>query len=222
MKGLASGEKVVCLVSGGIDSPVAAWLMIRKGFIPVFIYFDNHPYTDEAARKRALDAVLKLCDYLPNHRACLYLVPHGENLGAVVGKCPRNLTCLLCKRLMYRMAELIAVDEDCEGIVTGEIMGEHASQTSRNLHVLCSALKTRLPVLRPLLGMDKTEVEDMARKIGTFTISISPAKGCSAFPRSPRTHASFKEITEAEKSLEIDLLIERSLAQREVKEVQQG
>ncbi len=222
MRGLASKEKVVCLISGGIDSPVAAWLMIRKDVTPVFIYFDNRPYTDEAARQRSLNAVKKLCDYIPHRRVYLYVIPHGENLNEMVVKCPRNLTCLLCKRLMYRMAEHIAVEEDCEGIVTGEILGEHASQTSRNLLVLGTALKAQLPVLRPLLGMDKTEVEDLARKIGTFTISISPAKGCTAFPRSPRTHASLKEVVEAEKRVDIALLIERSLAQREVKEVQHG
>jgi len=202
-------RKVVCLVSGGIDSPVAAWLMIRKGLMPVCVYFDNAPYADETTRQRAVEAVKKL-------RQCttrdikLYIVPHGADLAEIIEKCPCNLICVLCKRMMYRIAEKIALREKAEAIVTGEIIGEHASQTLRNLRVETAALSA-VTILRPLAGLNKTEVENLARKIGTFDVSTQPASCCSAVPMQPRTRARFEEVDVAEKKLEIDVMVRRGL-----------
>ena len=103
-----SQGKVVCLVSGGIDSPVAAWLAIKKGFVPVFVYYDNYPFTDETTKSKALDIVRKLGEYTSGHQVKLYLIPHGEDLADILRNCPRNLTCILCRRMMYRLAERVA------------------------------------------------------------------------------------------------------------------
>lgn len=203
-------SKVVCLVSGGIDSPVAAWLTIRKGFVPVFVYFDNAPFTDETTEERALEAIRKLKHHADIESARLYVVPHGSDLADILSNCPRNLTCILCRRMMYRVAEKIAQQEGAEAIVTGEIIGEHASQTLRNLRVESEAV-TKVTLLRPLIGMNKTEVEAIARKIGTFDSSTKPASCCTGPPPKPRTRARFEEVHEAEKNLNAEQMVERDL-----------
>jgi thiamine biosynthesis protein ThiI len=199
---------VVCLVSGGIDSPVATWLMIRNGLMPICVYFDNAPYTDETTKQRALSAVKKLRQYVSGSIK-LYIVPHGSNLTKILERCPRNLTCVLCKRTMYRISEKIALKEGAETIVSGEIIGEHASQTLRNLNVETEAL-SNVTILRPLAGMNKTEVESLARKIGTFDISARPASCCTCPPKQPRTRATFTEVAAAEKKLDIETLVNQS------------
>lgn len=202
--------KVICLLSGGIDSPVAAWLAIKKGCTPVFVYFDNTPFTDETTQQRAVEAIKRLKQYVPEKGVKLYTVPHGEDLADILRNCPRNLTCVLCRRMMYRVAEKIALKEEAEALVTGEIIGEHASQTLRNLHVENLAV-SKTTVLRPLIGMNKTEVEHLARKIGTFDASTKPASCCSGPPPKPRTRARFEEVQKAEKRLDIDGMVERDL-----------
>ena len=202
--------KTVCLVSGGIDSPVAAWLAIRKGGVPVFVYFDNSPFTDETTQQRALEAIRKLKKYVNVKSPKLYIVPHGHDLADILRNCRRNLTCVLCRRMMYRLAEKIALKEDAEAVVTGEIIGEHASQTLRNLHVENEAV-SKVSVLRPLIGMNKTEVESIARRIGTFDESVKPASCCTGPPPKPRTRARFEEIHKAERKLDIANMIERDL-----------
>jgi len=202
-------RRVVCLVSGGIDSPVAAWLMIRKGLTPVCVYFDNAPYADETTRQRAVEAVKKL-RHCTTEDIKLYIVPHGPDLAEIIEKCPSNLTCVLCKRMMYRIAEKIALRDKAKAIVTGEIIGEHASQTLRNLRVETAALSA-VTILRPLAGLNKTEVENLARKIGTFDVSTQPASCCSAAPTQPRTRARFEEVDVAEKKLDINVMVRRGL-----------
>jgi thiamine biosynthesis protein ThiI len=201
--------KVVCLVSGGIDSPVAAWLSMKKGCTPIFVYFDNTPFTDETTQQKALETVKKLSEHVCN-RVKLYVVPHGADLADILRNCQRNLTCLLCKRMMYRMAEKIAHIESAEAIVTGEIIGEHASQTLTNLRVINTAM-SQLTVLRPLIGMNKQEVTELARKIGTLDASTKPASDCTCPPQKPRTRARLEEILQAEKHLNIVEMIKRDL-----------
>ncbi len=199
---------VVCLVSGGIDSPVATWLMIKKGLTPTCVYFDNAPYADETTKQRAVEAVKKLRQY-SSAPVRLYIVPHGTNLTEIQKKCARFLTCVLCKRTMYRISEKIALKEGAEAIATGEIIGEHASQTLRNLHVETQALSS-VTILRPLAGMNKTEVESVARKIGTFDISARPAQCCMCSPKQPRTRARFEEVAAAETKLDVEAMVRRS------------
>ena len=203
-------SKVVCLVSGGIDSPVAAWLMMKKGCTPVFVYFDNTPFTDETTQKRAVEAAKKLKQLTLAYGIKLYVIQHGTDLADFLRNCPRNLTCVLCRRMMYRLAERIALKEGAEAIVTGEIIGEHASQTLTNLRVI-SEVVSEVSVLRPLIGMNKTEVEALARQIGTFDASTKPASCCTGPPPKPRTRARFDEIHRAEEKLNIKDMIERDL-----------
>lgn len=203
-------DKVVCLLSGGIDSPVAAALVMKKACTPVFVYFDNSPFTDESTQKRAMEAAKRLKQFASDASIKLHVVPHGEDLTDILRSCPRNLTCLLCRRMMYRLAERIALREGAEAIVTGEIIGEHASQTLTNLRIISEAV-SEVCVLRPLAGMNKTEVEALARHIGTFDASTKPASCCSGPPPKPRTRARFDEIHRAEEKLDIEGMIERDL-----------
>jgi thiamine biosynthesis protein ThiI len=202
--------KVVCLVSGGIDSPVAAWLAMKKGLTPIFVYFDNTPFTDETTQQRAIEAVRKLGKLARKKSVELFVVPHGDDLADILRNCPRNLTCVLCRRMMYRAAEKIALKERAEAIVTGEIIGEHASQTLRNLLVENECL-SEVTILRPLIGMNKTEVESIARKIGTFNASTKPASCCTGPPPKPRTRARLEEVHRAENRLNIEGIVERNL-----------
>ncbi len=213
----SSEGKVVFLVSGGTDSPVAAWLLIKKGCVPIFVFYDNHPFTGEDTKRRALEVMQRLSEFVSGCRAKAYVIPHGDDLADILRNCPRNLTCVLCRRMMYRLAERIASIEGAQAIVTGEIIGEHASQTMRNLCVENEALK-ELPLLRPLLGMNKLEVERLARKIGTFQISSKPALCCSAPPRRPRTRAKLEEVIAAERKLQIEDMVERDINGLEIVE----
>ena len=203
-----SKGKVVCLVSGGIDSPVAAWLFVKMGYEPIFAYFDNNPLSDETTKRRAFESMSKVMRHWPNATAKVYVIPHGENLMDVITKCPRKLTCILCRRFMFRVAERIATAEGAHAIVTGEILGEHASQTLYNLASISSA--TRLPILRPLIGMNKVEVEQLARKIGTFDISTKPASCCRGAPKQPRTKSKMDEVLSAENRLDTETMTERA------------
>lgn len=201
--------KVVCLLSGGIDSPVAVWLMVQKNLAPICVYFDNTPFSDETTQQRTVEAAKRIRRHI-NLSIKMYIVPHGADLADILRKCPRNLTCVLCRRMMYRVAEKIALRERAEAIVTGEIIGEHASQTLRNLHVETEALSF-VTVLRPLAGMNKTEVENLARKIGTFDASTKPASCCTGPPPQPRTRSRLDEVLKAEKKLDLNNMVERDL-----------
>jgi thiamine biosynthesis protein ThiI len=140
----------------------------------------------------------------------MYIVPHGKNLETFMEKAPRKLTCLLCKRMMYRIAERIADIERAEGIVTGEAIGEQASQTITNLRVLDEAA-VNYPIFRPLLGFDKTETEELARKIGTFETSTRKAKGCTAAPIQPATRAKLQIVKKAEEKLDVEGMVRESV-----------
>jgi thiamine biosynthesis protein ThiI len=207
---LGSQAKVICLLSGGIDSAVACWLAMKRGCPIIPIYFDNTPYTDEAATVKALDVAKKLFEWSSGFPTKVYVVPHGKNLKTIAKECPRKLTCILCKRIMYRIAERIAKNEKAEGIVTGEAIGEQASQTMHNLRVLDQAA-VNYPVHRPILGFDKKETEALARKIGTFEISTRKAKGCSAAPHKPTTKAKLEVVKEVEEKLDVEKMVEESI-----------
>jgi len=140
------------------------------------------------------------------------VVPHGENLKEIVAKCPRRLTCVLCKRMMYRVAEGFADRVDADGIVTGEALGEQASQTLHNLRVLSGAVR-KYPVHRPVLGFDKAETERLARRIGVYEVSGKRATGCGAVPGKPATKAKLEDVLGAEERLDIEGMVEQSLGE---------
>ncbi len=206
--------KLVCLLSGGIDSPVACWLVMKRGCPIIPIYFDNSPFTSSEATERVLDVAKVLFDWAIGLPREIYVIKHGKNLAEIIRKCPREFTCILCKRMMYRIAERIADMEKAEGIVTGESIGEQASQTLRNLRVLNQAA-TKYPVHRPLLGFDKVEIENIARKIGTYEVSARDVGKCTAAPPKPSTKARINEVVKAEENLNINDIIENSLKELE-------
>jgi len=143
------------------------------------------------------------------------VVDNGGNMGEIVKNCPRNLTCVLCRRMMFRVAEKIALKEGAKALVTGEIIGEHASQTLTNLRVENMVL-SKVTVLRPLIGMDKVEVEILARKIGTFNALAKSTSCCTAAPPKPRTLARLQEVQKAELRLNINQMIQRALENMKV------
>jgi len=209
---VGSQGNVVALLSGGIDSPVAAYLMMKRGCKVFPIFFDNRPYTDERGRKRAVAVTKKLAEFSPGVK--LRVVFFGQILRTFVEKAPRRLTCVLCKRTMLKIAGAIAKEVKAEAVVTGESLGQVASQTLPNLRVIDEACE--LPVMRPLIGMDKVEIERIARRIGTFEISTRAVAGCSAVPQYPETRAELKEVLKAEENLDMSTLIESALAKLEV------
>jgi thiamine biosynthesis protein ThiI len=171
---------------------------------------DNAPLTDETTTEKALETARKLFEWSIGYSGKVYVVPHGKNLQTIMAKAPRKFTCLLCKRMMYRIAERIADIEKAEGIVTGEAIGEQASQTLVNLRVLDEAA-LNYPVHRPLLGFDKTETEALARRIDTFETSIRKAKGCTAAPNQPSTQAKLEAVRAAEEKLDTQGMAKESV-----------
>ena len=215
---LGSQPKLVGLLSGGIDSPVAYWLVMKRGCPVTPVYFDNTPFTDKTTTKKALETARTLFNWAVGFPRRIYIVAHGENLKTFREKAPESLTCILCKRMMYRVAERIAEKEKAEGIVTGESIGEQASQTLQNLRVLDSAV-TKYPVHRPLLGFNKQEIVNLAKKIDTYEASIQRAKPCTAVPAKPATKAKLEKVEEAEKDLDIQKMIEKTMKETKILEI---
>ncbi|MBC7120280.1 MAG: hypothetical protein H5T33_01675 [Candidatus Methanosuratus sp.] len=201
-------EKAVYLISGGMDSPVAAYLGVMKGWSPLYVYFDNRPFASEKELGKAVALAGRVTE-LTGVPGEVVVVPHGRDLDLIVGRCRRKLSCLLCKRMMYRKAEAIAGAHGCRAIVTGEIVGEQASQTMHNL-VLNTAV-VRMPIVRPLLGMNKIEVEAIAKSIGTYGISAIKTEGCAAAAVKARTLAKRGEIEREEGLLPVGDLVESGI-----------
>jgi thiamine biosynthesis protein ThiI len=204
--------KFVVLLSGGIDSAVAAWMLMKRGAKPVFVYCDNTPYTGKLALKKAKDVISRLSEYSPIKQK-VYIIKHGKNLKAFQ-KCDNHLSCVLCKRMMFRIAEKIAEKENARGMVTGSSLAQVASQTAHNLFASHYGLK--YPVYHPLIGFDKMETEKLARQIGTYEKSIAKAERCSFVPKNPATAADIKKIIKEERKIDIKKMAERSVKTAEV------
>lgn len=203
--------RAVFLVSGGIDSPVSAWLLIRKGVEPVFAYFDNYPLCDQAAEGIAIEAIRQVCERakLPNAR--VYVVSHSPDLQDILSKCPTKFACILSRRMMFRVAERIAEMEGCGAIVTGDAIGQKASQTLQNIAATDCVL-SKVHVLRPLVGMNKPQIVDYAKKIGTYDISIRPGvASCGVPTNNPSTAARKNRLIEIEAALDIDEMVKRAV-----------
>lgn len=184
--------KVIALVSGGIDSPVAAFLMMKRGCEVIVLHFNNYPYTG-GSNEKVLKIVEKLEEYSPS-KLNYYEAKYGDYLKSCIEDAPVRLTCVLCKSGMYRIAEELAKCEDALAIVDGSSLGQVASQTLPN--ILATRYVTQMPVLSPLIGLDKIEIENIGKKIGTFDISILPAPGCTAVPKYPETNADLDKFLE--------------------------
>jgi len=211
--GLPQGSQggVICLISGGIDSPVASWLTMKRGCTITLLHFNLQPFSSEETLKKVVDIAKILARWSPAFKVKLLIAPFGEVLKEIIEKCPRKLTCILCKRMMLRISEKIALKRGLMGIVTGDSIGEQASQTLKNMVVISEAAK-RLPIYRPLAGFDKPETEKIAREIGTYEVSARPDEGCKAAPPRPATAAKLEHVLEAEKALNIEYLVENSMS----------
>jgi len=201
----------VFLVSGGIDSPVAAWLLIRKGLRPIFAYFDNYPLCDQAAEEIAVQTIRRVCLATGTDGSRLYIIPHSPDLQEIVSKCPEKFACVLSRRLMFRIAEQIAVREGCQAIVTGDVIGQKASQTLQNILATDSVLK-EVKVLRPLIGMNKLQIEKYAKRIGTYEFSIRPGVASCGLPtRNPSTSAKRDRLVKIEAALDTASMVRRAM-----------
>jgi thiamine biosynthesis protein ThiI len=194
---LGSQGRMVAMVSGGIDSPVAAWLMMKRGCEIVPVFFHNAPYFDDTTMKRALNTLNELKKWCPGHEMKAYIMPHGKNLQAFLEKGNQKYTCVFCKHLMYKVSRAIAEKEDAHGIITGSSMGQVASQTSNNM--LAEIYGVDFPINHPLIGLDKEEIITLSKKIGMFDISIQKAMGCKAVPKHPSIHGHLEEVVKMEK-----------------------
>jgi len=197
--------RVIALLSGGIDSPVAAYRMMRRGCQVSFVHFHGAPFLDRRTQEKAREIVKLLTRYQYTSR--LYLVPFGEVQQEVVVNTPAPYRVLLYRRLMARIAEHLASLEGAKALVTGESLGQVASQTLENLTVIEEAVK--LPLFRPLIGMDKEEITEQAKEIGTYEISIQRDQDCCTLfvPRHPATRATMDDIGRAEMTLDLDRLV---------------
>jgi thiamine biosynthesis protein ThiI len=206
---LGSQGKIICLLSGGFDSAVASWLAMKRGCEPIFLYFDNSPFTDAKTKRRAI-AVARC---LAKEWGCgvelrLLCIPQGKNLKEVK-KVAGRYTCIICKRLMCRIAERIASEEKADAILTGESIGQVASQTLENIKAIDASVG--IPIFRPLIGLGKEEIISLAKQIGTYDTSLMKVKQCSAVPKHPATRSRVEVIERIEKKLEIEKMIEYSL-----------
>jgi thiamine biosynthesis protein ThiI len=201
---------VLALLSGGIDSPVAAWRMMRRGCRVDFVHFHSAPFLDRTSQEKARELVRLLVGW--QLEADLHLVPFAEVQRQIVAAVRRPLRVVLYRRMMLRIAEAIARAGGAEALVTGESLGQVASQTLANLAVI--GVATTLPLLRPLVGMDKSEIAAEAERIGTFETSIIPDQDCCQLfvPRHPSTRAHPDEVAEAERRYDVPGLVALAVA----------
>jgi len=208
--GLPTGTagRVTCLLSGGIDSPVAAHRMMKRGCAASFVHFHSYPILSRASIEKARELVRLLTTW--QQRSRLYLVAFGDIQQQVVLAVPGPMRVIVYRRLMLRIAERIGRARGTQGLVTGDVVGQVASQTLENLQVIGSV--ATLPLFRPLIGMDKQEIMDEARRLGSYTISIIPDQDCCTLftPRNPLTRGRLHLVEAAERALPIDEIVEKA------------
>jgi len=205
--------RLLALISGGIDSPVAAHLLLEKGAELVAVHFDNRPFADEKQTEKAKMLVKKL-EEGAGKRIKLYVVPHGKNQLEIARNSIRRFGCVICRRMMFRMGELIAEREGAEALLTGESLGQVASQTLKNIRTEEQAIK--IPIIRPLIGFDKVDIEGIAKRIGTYECSIMPGSCCTLVPDKPATQAKLEKILEEEANMNLDELAKNSIDEAEI------
>jgi thiamine biosynthesis protein ThiI len=208
-----SGRATV-LLSGGIDSPVAAYRMMRRGLQVDFVHFHSHPLVSAASREKAQELAEHLTRY--EARSTLALVPFAEVQREIVARTLRPLRVVLYRRFMLRIASAIAIQSGSAALVTGESLGQVASQTLENMTVIEKA--AALPILRPLVGMDKNEIIVEARRLGTFETSILPDQDCCSLfvPAHPETHARLQEVLVAEAQFDLAAMVSAAVANTEM------
>lgn len=188
--------------------------MLKQGADVIIVHYDNQPFTDDKQLNKSLDLMGRLEEH-SGQKMKKYVVPHGPSQAAIAKNAHRRYQCVMCRRMMFRIAERIAEKEGASALVTGESLGQVASQTLTNIRTEEQAVN--IPILRPLIGLDKVEIERIAKEIGTFDISISPGLCCTIVPNKPATQARLKAIIEEESKLDMDSLVEQAIKGAEVK-----
>ena len=206
---VGSNGKAITLLSGGIDSPVSSYMIAKRGIHLIPVHFFSFPYTSQQAKEKVVELGQILTTYCGS--MTLEVVPFTHIQEEIRDKCPEEYFTLIMRRFMMRIAERIAERTGAGAIVTGENLGQVASQTMEAMATTQAV--TRFPVLQPLIGMDKEEIVRMARRIGTFTTSILPYEDCCTVftPRHPKTHPKLEEVEAAEQNLEIEALVSEAL-----------
>ena len=198
------------LLSGGIDSPVAGWMMAKRGLELGAVHFFSYPYTSEEAKQKVLDLAEIVARW--SGKLTVSVVPFTKIQTEIRDKCPEDYFTIIMRRMMMRIAERVAEKQNCQGLITGESLGQVASQTIQAITVTNAVCE--MPVLRPVIGMDKEEIVTIARKIGTMETSILPYEDCCTVftPKHPQTKPRREEVEEMEKVLDIEALIEEAMA----------
>ncbi len=197
---VGSSGKVVSLLSSGIDSPVASFRMMTRGCRIIFVHFHSFPFTDKSSYHNAIRLANHLTRYQYTGR--IYLVPLVKIQEAIIMQAPIKLRLILYRRMMFRIAEMIAKKEQAKALVTGESLGQVASQTLENITAISEVVS--MPILRPLIGVDKEWIIEQAKAIDTFAISTEPYDDCCSYlvPKNPETHAKLEEVQAAENNIE--------------------
>ena len=203
------GGHAVSLLSGGLDSPVSSWMMARRGVELEMVHFVSPPYTSQQAQDKVLELARLLTAYCG--RMLVHIVPFTEIQEEIRKNCPEEYFTLIMRRFMMRLAEAVAKKAGARALITGESLGQVASQTMMALGVTEDV--TTMPVLRPLIGMDKVEIIRIAREIGTYETSILPYEDCCTVftPRHPATRPNLEDVRKAEAALDVDALVARAL-----------
>ncbi len=192
-------------MSGGIDSPVALHYLLRQGHELFAVHMDNRPFTDDTPLEKVVDHLTVLRERY-RQPIPLYVVPHGSTQVTLMRNTERHVGCVLCRRFMWRSAERIAERENGTFLATGEALGQVASQTLSNMRQATAAV--RLPIVRPLIGFDKHEIERVAKEIGTYGISTRPGVCCQAVPDRPATRSNLLQILREEEKVDVDGIID--------------
>ncbi len=202
--------KCIVLLSSGIDSPVAAYLLSSYADELIFMHANTQPFSEETETKTFLD----LAKHLSQNIECdssAYLVSHGPALKAYIKQAERRFTCVFCKRMLLRYASALADRTQAAALVMGDSLGQVASQTLKNIAVIDEV--TTLPILRPLIGYDKEEIIDIAKEIGTYALSTIDTGSCQAVPNKPATQAKLEQLHFEEGKIDIDTLVRNALSQ---------
>ena len=210
---VGTGGKAAVLISGGLDSPVAAWMMAKRGVELTAVHFASPPYTSELAREKVRRLLRKVAEYAGRIRFVTVNLTRLQE--EIRDKCPQELSTVILRRYMLRGAQRVAQEEGCSALVTGESLGQVASQTIQA--IACTDAVATMPVFRPLIGADKSEIVKVAYQIGTYDISIEPYEDCCTIftPKHPRTKPILHFVEEGEQAIEGEALLEEALAQRE-------
>lgn len=210
---VGTGGKAAVLISGGLDSPVAAWMMAKRGVELTAVHFASPPYTSELAREKVRRLLRKVAEYAGRIRFVTVNLTRLQE--EIRDKCPQELSTVILRRYMLRGAQRVAQEEGCSALVTGESLGQVASQTIQA--IACTDAVATMPVFRPLIGADKSEIVKVAYQIGTYDISIEPYEDCCTIftPKHPRTKPILHFVEDGERAIEGEALLEEALAQRE-------